>query len=327
VTHIDEAYGRDLGCEVPLCMMRAAQNDIRGAEPKQERLVTLKAEDWTEAVNALQQHGVVVLRGLLSPEQVQALRNQLGVLGSALDRSSNNGSRRDALSVPPVREFSAATIIEQDPEIEPVTSTVGRKHFYLRGGPVEEVVKHVQAGAMPLVWEHLASSMPAKQHPWISEVQMLVTEPCAPDQFWHTDNISPGLTLYVPLTDVPEDLGPMHFLPGSHHLLTDDSLVTRVRRFFGSFLSSNGIVVGKLAAGDALIHNASIIHRGSLNRKYDRSCVALVFRYDFERPPGVGLFTTQFVSTLGTALAGVQRCYSAIPGPTNASGKVDAGAT
>jgi len=326
VTHIDESYGRDLGCEVPLCMLRAKPKNVKrgsGAQPKEERLVTLKAEDWPEAAEALRQHGIVVLRGLLSPEQVQALRSQMGVLGSALDLHS--ARNRDVLTVPAVREFSEAKLIEQDPEIESVTSTTGRQHFYLRGGPVEEVVKHVQAGAMPLVWEHLANAMPTEDmYPWISEVQMLVTDPCAVDQFWHMDNASPGLTLYVPLTDVPEDLGPMHFLPGSHHLFTEDSLATRVQRFLGSFMSSNGVVVGKLAAGDALIHNASIIHKGSLNRKYDRSCVALVFRYDFERPPGVGAFTTQFVSLLGGTLAGIQRFYSAMPGPTDSS---DTGAT
>jgi ectoine hydroxylase-related dioxygenase (phytanoyl-CoA dioxygenase family) len=311
-------------------MIRAAPKGVRGnrgGQPKEERLVTLKSEDWTEAVEALHKHGIVVLRGLLSPEQVQDLRSQLGVQGSALDRYGSRSSK-DVHSLLPIREFSAETLIEKDPEIEPVTSTAGRQHFYLRGGPVEKVVKHVQAGAMPLVWEHLASAMPMEeQHPWISELQMLVTEPCAVDQFWHMDNASPGLTLYVPLTDVPENLGPMLFLPGSHHLLTSDGLATRVQRFLGSFLSSNGLVVGKLAAGDALIHNSAIFHRGSRNRCYDRSCVALVFRYDFERPPGIGAFTAQLVSFLGSALAGMQRCYGAIPGPAEASGKVDAATT
>lgn len=34
------------------------------------------------------------------------------------------------------------------------------------------------------------------------QVQLLVTDPCAIDQFWHVDNTAPGLTLFIPLTQV-----------------------------------------------------------------------------------------------------------------------------
>ncbi|CAK8995291.1 Ankyrin-3 (ANK-3) (Ankyrin-G) [Durusdinium trenchii] len=49
---------------------------------------------------------------------------------------------------------------------------------------------------------------------YLSECQLLVSDPGAVNQIWHCDNLQPGLTMILPLTDVDEELGPTHLLPG-----------------------------------------------------------------------------------------------------------------
>lgn len=200
--------------------------------------------------------------------------------------------------------------------MEPVSSTLGRKHIYLRERALEEAVSFVQAGVMPLVWEHLirAPAAAAGKKAYVSEVQLLVTDPCAADQYWHIDNRSHGLTLVVPLTTVPANLGASLFIPGSHHLFqTDQGRVTRWKSFLSSVLGSDGPLVTPMLAGDALLYDSRCIHRGTVNRRYDRSSVALVFRYDYERPPGLGMFMAQFLSWSGNTLSVLHRFYSLLP--------------
>jgi len=311
ITQTDESYGRDVGCEVPLCLLRG-KVDVP-ADPN-----SLAAVDHVAAASALEEHGVVLLRSLLRDVDIQALRDRLKLQISALDR-------RKAKGFPPVREYDETLLQEDDPDLESVLSTPGRRHFYLRGRTLEDVVKGAQAGALPLVWEHLsraarAAGLPAGQRPYVSEVQLLVTDPCAVDQFWHVDNTAPGLTLFVPITEVPEDLGPTLFLPGTHHILANSSGGrSRFGALASSFFASEGVVVGSMGAGDALLYDSRIVHRGAANRKYDRTRVALVFRYDFERPPGVGVLGTQLVSWTGNILAQLQRLYTALPGGTRAT--------
>mmetsp|Transcript_79442 Transcript_79442/g.199645 ORF Transcript_79442/g.199645 Transcript_79442/m.199645 type:complete len:484 (-) Transcript_79442:80-1531(-) len=311
VTQQDESYGRDVGCEVPLCLLRGEAD--QPADPS-----SLTAVDHLAAASALEQHGVVLLRSLLRDADIQALRDRLHMQISALDRRSAKG-------FPPVREYDASPLQDADPDLEPVVSTPGRRHFYLRGRALEDIVKGVQAGALPLVWEHLtraaqATGLPVGRRPYVSEVQLLVTDPCAVDQFWHVDNTAPGLTLFVPLTEVPEDLGPTLFLPGTHHLLAGPpGLGSRIGALVASFFASEGVVVGSMGAGDALLYDSRIVHRGAANRKYDRTRVALVFRYDFERPPGVGVLGTQLVSWTGNVLSQMQRLYAALPGGARAT--------
>lgn len=111
-----------------------------------------------------------------------------------------------------------------------------------------------QKGALPLVWEHLSRQRAAagrQDWPYVSEVQLMVSEPCATDQsgllskgprvsrvrFWHVDNASSGLTLVVPLTAVPEDMGATLLLPGSHGLFSQASssfICLRNHRWKGS---------------------------------------------------------------------------------------------
>jgi len=308
VTQEDESYGRDVGCEAPLFWL-ADDCEVGNG---------LSAADWAAAADALDKHGVVLLRTFLPLSHVAQLRERLGIHASVLQRS-----KKSAVGTGPVREYNAAPLEEGEPDLEPVVSSVGRRHFYLRGRALEEAIRHVQAGAMPLVWEHLshASGATLGRVPYISEVQMIVTDPNASDQFWHIDNCSQGLTLFVPLTPVSEDIGPTLFLPGSHHLFEGERTYgQRFRSCSSSLLESDGITAGVMSAGDALLYDSRILHRCGANRLYDRTRIALYFRYDFDRPPGFGITGTLLVTWCGRLLACFQRFYGALPSGVGGGG-------
>lgn len=304
VTQVDESYGRDIGCHAPLCLL---------SEDAPEEFQCLGVEDWAGACDAVAKNGVVLLRSFLQPATVAKLRQILCVKVSALD-----ASRKDARGFPHVREYTAEELLEDDEDLQDVLSAIGRHHYCVRGRKHEVLVRDVQAGVMPLVWEYFARAEPeaaaAGRQPYISEVQLLVSDACAVDEFWHVDNAAHGLTLFVPLTEVSEDIGPMLLLPGTHHLFDgSQGRVERLRRFSQSFLSSDGVATGTMLAGDALVYDSRTVQRGAMNCRYDRSRVALVFRYDVERPPGFGIPFTFFLSKVGMLLAGVQSVYKRLP--------------
>lgn len=300
VTAEDERYGRDVGTEVALCQLAESTDGIQ----------SVRLADWGVAADKLEQHGVVTLRGLLSPKTVAAVRQRLHIHSSILD--ARRGGTTDTGHV---RDYNGKELTAEDEDLEPVVSAQGRLHFYLRGRELEKAVIDVQAGVMPLVWEYFAAQGYGDRRPYVSEVQLLVAVPTAVDQFWHVDNAARGVTLVVPLTPVQEDLGPEMFLPGSHHFFdTMLSLWQRARRCGASLLQSDGVAVATMAAGDAVLYDARTLHRCASNRRYDRTRIALVFRYDTERPPGVGAVGTQLVAWGGNALAGFQQLYARLPG-------------
>jgi len=304
VTQVDESYGRDIGSHAPLCLL---------SEDAPEDIQCLSVDDWSAAADTTATHGFVLLRSFLQPASVAKLRQLLCMKVSALD-----ATRKDPRGFSYVRDYTAKELLDEDEDLQPVLSTVGRYHYCLRGRKHEALVRDVQAGIMPLVWEYFARAEPeaaaAGRQPYISEVQLLVAEPCAVDQFWHVDNAARGLTLMVPLTELSEDIGPTMFLPGTHHLFEgSQGKFERARRFLHSFLSSDGIAKGTMQAGDAIVYDSRTVHRGLKNSRYDRTHVMLVFRYDVERPPGFGLTATFFLSKAGVLLAGMQRLYKSLP--------------
>eukprot|EP00928_Gymnodinium_smaydae_P054036 TRINITY_DN37888_c0_g1_i1.p1 TRINITY_DN37888_c0_g1~~TRINITY_DN37888_c0_g1_i1.p1 ORF type:complete len:481 (-),score=51.42 TRINITY_DN37888_c0_g1_i1:66-1508(-) len=305
VTQRDESYGRDIGCEAPLCILQGVEEVVAAANT-QERPQTLDPTALFEASGELESSGVVRLRGLLSQSDVEALRERLYVQTSALDHR-----RRDAQLFAPVRTYDLTPLQEEDPDLEPALTAPGRRHLYLRGRHLESAVRHVIAGAMPLVWEHFARTThtPATGL-YLSELQLLVADPCAVEQFWHVDNAAGGLTVFVPLTSVSRDIGPTHVLPGTHRLLGQDRSYAACA---SAFLDTEGVPVCTMEAGDALVYDARTFHRCAANRRYDRSRLALVFRFDVHRPPGIGAWGTLFVSWTGSVLASLQRLYSALP--------------
>mmetsp|Transcript_21452 Transcript_21452/g.39314 ORF Transcript_21452/g.39314 Transcript_21452/m.39314 type:complete len:204 (-) Transcript_21452:185-796(-) len=191
--------------------------------------------------------------------------------------------------------------------------------FFLRGTALESLVSDVQAGLLPLVWEHLSKiaaerGLPQTKRAYLSEVQLLITDPCASEQFWHADNISAGLSVVVPLTSVKTDTGAIQLMYGTHHLFNEElSQPRRWLNFLSSFLSVDGLEAVTMQAGDALVYDSRVIHKTGANESFNRTRVDLVFRYDFERPPGVTWFGTTVITFVGKGLGLLQGMYSCIP--------------
>ena len=89
ISQVDESYGRDIGSEVPLCLLEDGRT-VRSLGPK----------DWISAADSLEAHGAVVLREMITAEQVLRFRERLHLQCSALDLARS----KDA--VVPIREFS-----------------------------------------------------------------------------------------------------------------------------------------------------------------------------------------------------------------------------
>eukprot|EP00439_Symbiodinium_sp_Y106_P073893 s3505_g14.t1 len=318
VTQIDESYGRDIGSEVPLCLL--AETEKVDADPASVPRL-LPPEEWSAAADALERHGVAVLRGMLTLKEVGELRERVHLHSSAMDIARS----RCPPEAVPVREFNHEALQAEDEELEPFMSAPGRQHYYLRGRIFEQAVRAAQRAAIPLVWEvlcrqHTAAGFLQTTKPYVSEVQLMTSDPCATDQFWHMDNTAPGLTLVVPLTAVPEDMGATLVLPGSHRLFGQElGLFAKTRAFMSSLLLANSRPAVTLDPGDAFLYDSRLLHRTAANRRYDRMAAVLVFRYDYERPPGIGLLGSQLFSWCGNCLSGFHRFYCRLPGPLDSS--------
>ena len=54
---------------------------------------------------------------------------------------------------------------------------------------------------------------------FLSEAQLVIADPCAELQQWHLETASgKGLSVFIPLSNVPLSRGPQELLPGSHVL-------------------------------------------------------------------------------------------------------------
>ncbi len=122
----------------------------------------------------------------------------------------------------------------------------------------------------------------------LTQIQFLLAKPGSKHQIWHRDNIAPGLTLLIALDDVDGN-GPTEILLGSH--LTDYSVFSNV----------DETILGCLNAGDAILYDARIIHRGrGYSQGLDRPVLILRWDSSSTLPPGAGLIVTNFINWLGS---------------------------
>jgi ectoine hydroxylase-related dioxygenase (phytanoyl-CoA dioxygenase family) len=152
-----------------------------------------------------------------------------------------------------------------------------------------------------------------------TQFQLLRSEPGpgGADQGFHQDNSRRGLTVLVPLCDVPVERGPTQLLLGSHALTGAGGggrwrrgagggagLVTEAFDNLGAVLPRASLHAPALRKGDVLVYDSRVLHRGLENRDSEaRPC--LVFRYDEEgcAPPGHGPLSTVVFRQIGNALA------------------------
>lgn len=309
-----QTYGTDIGSAAPLYL---------GGLPATPRL---EGEQLEAALESLRRDGAAVVAGVAEQAEVQRLRRKLRILGGGPCGCPSEVATAELLAAMP----GAA------PPLEP---TSGRRHFLLRGtGLAEAELVPLLAPLMPLVYRYFAEQRPdappgslmaagaaspaaaAGPRLFLSECQLLVSDPGAVPQMWHRDNRRPGLTVLLPWTDVDHEVGPTQLLPGSHHLVARGSWSGRARAAAAALRDSAGAAAAApLTPGDALVYDARVLHRGLGNSSYGRCRVVLVLRIDYgdSPPPGASVLQTQAGRVAGRALQGLGALYAALPVPTS----------
>lgn len=120
----------------------------------------------------------------------------------------------------------------------------------------------------------------------ICHVSLLMATPGAADQSWHADGGHASLSehlpchvlnVFIPLIDIPLELGPTELRPGTHYHtrnLAPMMLLAKARKTLRS------PVVPCLKQGDVLIFDYRILHRGRANKdpdKLNRPILVLTF--------------------------------------------------
>jgi hypothetical protein len=96
---------------------------------------------------------------------------------------------------------------------------------------------------------------------------------------WYTGGTTNLWTAWIPLTDVPLELGPLAVLPGSHTsgLLRHDG--HGVGRQAVAGMADAPFAAVPLAAGDAILFNCLTVHRALPNVTRDRARLSVDYRY------------------------------------------------
>ena len=147
----------------------------------------------------------------------------------------------------------------------------------------------------------------------LTDLQFLNAYPQSTNQIWHRDNTFRGLTAIVALSDI-RDNGPTELILGSHEQQTFSVWQKYwyvMQRYLQTTQSisnddNDSILLGCINAGDTILYDARIFHRGrgnnSNNDDVDRP--VLVLRWDGANtpPPGCGLILTMANKYIGSML-------------------------
>lgn len=317
-----KTYAQDVGCAAPSYL------DLPLAAPRLHR------ESQLAALSALEADGMAVITGAVPELHVRRLRKLLRILGGA----SGN-------ACPP--EVRTSEVLAGTGAAEgPVEPSSGRRHFLLRGTALaERELVPLLSPLMPLIYRFFARQRP-EDFPgllllreggaasvsagtpvprlFVSECQLLVSDPGAVTQIWHRDNRRCGLTVIFPLTDVDDEVGPTQLLPGTQHLASN-GLAGLTGALPALAESAGAQTAGPLQPGDALIYDARVLHRGLRNASYGRCRVVVVLRLDYTDtpPPGGTWLHTSLARLGGHCLYAACLLYSVLPVPE----RVAAGST
>lgn len=292
-------YGEDVGTPVPPLLVGEKHN-----------VPTVPAADLAKMTSQLEEDGAVVLKDFLTEAEVDRLRKVFKVKRNVFGQMKGE------------TEFSTrgvpnAIVEEMDQECSVLEPTPGRRHFLLRGTTIEPMVNDVSRGVLPLVQSYMSKAREGTEmrghkggeQIFVSEVQLIVQEPLASEQFWHVNNTSKGVTVVVPLTKIPSGQGPEQIFPGSQKLM-GEGVLSSLR----GIANVSEPVSLPLEVGDALVMDARLMKKGLKNADFTKAPLYLLFRYDFLDcpPPGQRVWTVFCLCGVGRLLRATTSACSAL---------------
>lgn len=297
-----DAQGVDIGTCVPPYLLPESE---RPAIPTPAWM----QHERDEAASALHRWGCVLLRDVLTSEDVASYQKAFGLgVGSSARRAGEVGQ----------------VLQSCDANIQMGRYTFGRLHCLLRGSPTfEPLALATHTALAPLVHTYFRAMEDAHHRVFLSEAQLVIADPCAERQSWYVNSLGgPGLTIIVPLTKVNADTGAYSILPGTH-MLNDSSMSIRerIQRCFSALCATHGAVSvvnetssPEWCAGDALVLDGRVLHRALDNDSFGAPVPVLILRYDLAHtpPPGCGRWTLLFMTRLGGLLDAVFKLYSVV---------------
>ena len=130
----------------------------------------------------------------------------------------------------------------------------------------------------------------------LTQLQFLTAVPDSDHQIWHRDNVEPGLTAIIALTDITH--GATELVLCSHQIPIAELAWTFLRYSLGWTATPpvSTTMGAYVYAGDAILYDARVLHRGRgyTAQEYIGDRPVLVIRWDADLtpPPGVGMIRT-----------------------------------
>ena len=244
-----------------------------------------------EAVSDVLEQGVAIVKGALSPELCQRLRNfVLEELPAARRAVEAEPSRKYLLFSRDIRETRSSRAAS-DTRFElqlPRTAITESALLEALRGPVGDTLETLAGDASASLWEFTAMASCSDErsvaglvcfvHDLVMGMSTLhcteVAMPGAIAQRLHCDTGSPSpalFTAFVALQDVDENMGPTRFLlrsnsETSHQYFSADKT---------SFLNKAVSRIALLRTGDAVVYDGRVLHSGT-NNYSDKPRVLLV---------------------------------------------------
>ena len=290
-------------------------------------------EPCSQHLSNLNQYGVSIVKETLSPAQIaqwntttnEAFANTSNNIVWNSGRAHYSISKRTSPSLfSEMARIGRSSCSKNDDQDAAAAASSGRGiYFWKREKPksnTQTLPHQTEAATLQDIVKSYFKQHKIERYE-LTDVQFLNAYPESTNQIWHRDNTCCGLTAIVALNDVRSN-GPTELLACTHQ--KDFSLWKALHN--AVFESNNAApfslgqpLLGVLDAGDAILYDARIFHRGrgyreSSDSGHDRP--VLVLRWDAANtpPPGAGLIKTTANTYVGcflyAALSAVQKFRS-----------------
>ena len=308
-------YGSDAGCCPPSFLLK----------PTNKFEISMSAAE--KGARQLTENGLLKVEGFLSSSEISEIRKILGIKKNFLNKNSADFE---------TRMVDVDFLAEAHADCQLDDAVFARPHILLRNTQFEPIVTSAIGGLMPLVWAALIQQrngtllselnnrlnsdsstdlVNPSQLPrvYISDIQLLVTHPCAAKQPWGCDNGGGGLTVLIPLTHHDnQEHGAHLFLPGSHKIRQGP---TGCMHTLLSALNYEGAEEYSADPGSIIVCDGRLMKRQRANRSFHLSEATLVVRFDFadKKPPGQNPVTAAFFNLIAGFIDTVGLVYNKLP--------------